>query len=192
MKNLLLLITVIALFTVSCENAQQTKKEKAIEQEVVVDLIADIDINDFDSLAGDYVGKKIRFDGIVDHICQHGGQRMFLVSPESEARVKVTTDENMAAFPVDMEGSNVEVVGVVDELRIDEPYLKEWEEESKAENGEHNSEVGLHDGTGQDHHDESGAIEQINNLRTQLQASGKDHLSFYSVICKEYKSKDVE
>lgn len=198
MKNLLLVITIIALFTTSCENKQTSKQETA-KQEVVVEQITDINIDDFDSLVGTLVNKEIKFTGVVDHICQHGGQRMFIVSPNSDVRIKVTTGEDMAAFPSDMEGSNLIVSGVIDENRIDENYLKEWEEEIKAEEanhveeGENQHEEGIeHNGEGQDHHDKSSATEQIEDFRKQMKETGKDHLSFYSVTCTEFKVIDSE
>lgn len=197
MKNLLLVIAVIALFTTSCENAQKPKQETA-KQEVVVEQVTDINIDDFDSLVGTLVNKEIKFSGVVDHVCQHGGQRMFIVSPNSDVRIKVTTGENMAAFPGDMEGSNLVVSGVIDEVRIDENYLKEWEEEIKAEvanneEAEHEHEEGIeHNGEGEDHHDHSSATEQIANFRQQLKDTGKDHLSFYSITCTDYKVIDSE
>ena len=195
MKKILLSIAVIALFLTSCENVQKPKDENVNKKEVVVDKITEININDFDSIVGDFVGEKIQFSGVVEHICQHGGQRMFIVSPDSDARIKVTTDEDMAAFPSSLEGSNVVIVGVVDEFRIDEDYLKEWEEETMSAVGDEvevEVEEGLHTSHGEGHKDADGTMERIKNFRTQLQESGQDHISFYSVICKEYKTKDTE
>jgi len=35
-------------------------------------------------------------------------------------------------------------------------------------------------------------MNQINNLRQQLTDSGKEHLSFFSVVCVEYEVATVE
>jgi len=83
------------------------------------------------------------------------------------------------------------LVGIVEEQRIDEEYLKEWEEEIKAgsdlsdDKGE-----GMHlggnvekGGEGADLNEE---LEKVNRLRTMLEESGSDHLSFYSVLCTSY------
>lgn len=190
MKNYLLIFTVIALFITSCENAQKSK-ESNNNDVVVVDEITTINIADFDSQVGDFVGKKIQLMGTVDHICKHGGQRLFLVSDDSDTRIKITPDEEIAAFNAELEGDQLLIVGIVEEQRIDEAYLREWEEEIKAgsdmsdDKGE-----GMHlggnvekGGEGADLNEE---LEKVNNLRTMLKESGKDHLSFYSVLCTSY------
>ena len=190
MKKYLLIFTVIALFITSCENAHKPK-ESSNNDIVVVDEITAINIADFDDKAGDFVDKKIQLEGTVDHICKHGGQKLFLVSNESETRVKVTPDEEIAAFNAELEGDQLVLVGIVEEQRIDEEYLKEWEEEIKAgsdlsdDKGE-----GMHlggnvekGGEGADLNEE---LEKVNRLRTMLEESGSDHLSFYSVLCTSY------
>ena len=41
--------------------------------------------------------------------------------------------------------------------------------------------------------DISEEMEKVNNLRTMLEESGKDHLSFYSVLCTSYDVvKDID
>ncbi len=191
MKKYLLILTVIALFTTSCcEDAQKNENTNNTDV-VVVDEIATISIADFDDKVGEFVGKKIQLEGTVDHICKHGGQKLFLVSDESETRIKVTPDEEIAAFNAELEGDKIVLVGIVEEQRIDEAYLKEWEEEIKAgsdmsdDKGE-----GMHLGgnveKGGEGADLDEELEKVNRLRTMLEESGSDHLSFYSVLCTSY------
>ncbi len=191
MKKYLLILTVVAIFTTSCcEDAQKNENTNNIDV-VVVDEITTISIADFDDKVGEFVGKKIQLEGTVDHICKHGGQKLFLVSDESETRIKVTPDEEIAAFNAELEGDKIVLVGIVEEQRIDEAYLKEWEEEIKAgsdmsdDKGE-----GMHLGgnveKGGEGADLDEELEKVNRLRTMLEESGSDHLSFYSVLCTSY------
>ena len=153
-----------------------------------------IPLGDFKEKAGDYIGKTIIIRGLVDHVCEHGGKKMFLVEEESDARVKVVPNEEMAAFKQDMVGETVEVVGVVKEFRVDEDYLTEREMKIKENKDEEKEK--MHLGEGEHEHkegdkDEDHSVEKqlksIENLRKKLKDSGKDYLSFYSVEAIEYK-----
>ena len=196
MKKYLLFIAVIALFVTSCENANKSNQsnENATET-VVVEEITPIMVAEFDDQAGNYVGKKIKMKGTVDHICTHGGQRLFLVSEDSEARIKITPDEEIAAFNAELEGNKIVLIGIVEEQRIDEDYLREWEEEimsgsdmadDKGE-GSHLGGTVEKGGEGADMNEE---MEKVNNLRQMIKDSGDDHLSFYSVLCTSYEVVD--
>ncbi len=148
-----------------------------------------IKLADFNKKAGDFVGKTIRLKGIVDHVCEHDGKKMFLVDENSDARVKIVPNENLAAFTQDLVGETVEVTGTVKEFRLDEDYLIEMEEKVKAESNEE-SEIHMGDGEHKgkkEEHNSDERLEQINNLRKKLKESGKDHLSYYSVEASSFK-----
>ncbi len=105
-------------------------------------------------------------------------------------RIQIKAGDQIDAFNVELEGSKVSIIGVVDELRIDEAYLTEWENELKADNPE--SELKIHKGEeGHEHSegDPNAEFNQIDAYRAQLAELGVDHLSFYSIIAKEYKEK---
>lgn len=196
MKKIILSIFIIAVIFNACENAAQKKESSQNTEQLVIEETISIDLKDFESKAGDFVGKQIKLSGTIDHVCTHGGQKMFIVSEESDIRVKIVTGENMAAFNTELEGESLAVVGIVDELRVDEEYLREWEEELKDSSGQEEENEAMHAGEkkgeehvgdGEHHEEESGDMKQINKLRQQLLESGKDYLSFFSVICVEYE-----
>jgi len=96
-----------------------------------------------------------------------------------------------------LQGTKVQFVGstVAGVDHIDEAYLREWEEEILADSdmgddkgeGKHlggNMEKGGSDA------DENEEMEKVNHLREMLAESGDDHLSFYSILCVEYKVID--
>jgi hypothetical protein len=105
---------------------------------------------------------------------------MFLVDGTDSIRVEVTTGPDIPKFDEKLVGSRVRVFGTVKELRIDEKYLAEWENEVK--NPKASETTGVH--TGAKGHEDQGTrekLDQINAYRDQIRQSGKDHLSFYSV-----------
>jgi len=200
MKKILFSVVVLLIIVTACENTTQNADTQNKEQ-VDVEEIVFINLKDFEDKAADIVGKKIKLTGTIDHVCEHGGKKMFIVSEDSENRVKIVTGENMAAFNTELEGESLAVIGTVDELRIDEEYLREWEEEIKDNSGEEENDA-MHAGEKKgephaddaDHHEEdiSNEMNQINNLRQQLTDSGKEHLSFFSVVCVEYEVATIE
>lgn len=197
-KKLVLFITLSMIFF-ACGTRTEQPPQAGGEDLVVLSVAT------FDTLAGEYVGREVKIEGLVDHVCRHGGKRMFLVYAGTDGRVKVTTGENIPSFDVALEGSDVIVKGVVDELRIDEQYLAEWEKElveqqamqkeEEAESEPSQDEehaAGEHSGMGEeaDQGTHTDAWEQIKMYREQIAASDKGHISFYSIICSEYTLKD--
>lgn len=196
MKKYLVALLAMIFVLSACENQQ--KKEAASEEEVVlIEEIVPVSLSDFDVKAEELVGKQVMLTGTVDHVCEHGGQRMFVIETGSEGRVKVTPDENIAAFKTDLEGQHVKLVGVVEEQRIDEDYLKEWEEEIMAgidmsdDKGE-GSHLGGNTEKGGSDADMEEEMEKVNNLRQEIAESGKGYLAYYSVLCTEYEVVEME
>lgn len=186
-KNVLILFVLVGLL-VACTNSQK-KAEKDGSEETVT-----LSVNDFTSKAGDYVGQEIVIKGTVSHVCKHGGKRMFIFDDNEDNRVKIETGEGISSFDASLEGSDIEVKGVLKELVIDETYLTEWELEVNEEMNNPKADTaasaghesgGLGESADQGEH--ISALESIENYRKQIKESGKDHLSFYSVECTSYE-----
>jgi hypothetical protein len=193
MKKIIFSIIMLTIVAVGCQNAtEKVENNQNDSLTAVVDEVALISVADFDQEAGNYVGKKIQMEGTIDHVCKHGGQRAFLVNTDSESRIKLTPDETLAAFNTEMEGNQVVIVGVVEEQRIDEAYIMEWEQEIKsgivaADDKGEGSHLGGNVEKGGEGADINEEMEKVNNLRKMLEDSGSDHLSFYSVMCSSLK-----
>ncbi len=170
-------------------NDKQASSEAPIEEVILAQLLSETET---------FVDKPVQVTGTVDHVCKHGGKKMFIFGESPDDRIKITTGENMSSFDPVLEGSDVVVSGIVRELRVDEDYLSNWEMElstNKNEKGKHKV-LGDGDGEHKDGEEEEDSSEnemnQINQLREQLETSGKDHLSFYSIECKDYTEKKVD
>ncbi|MEA3445509.1 MAG: hypothetical protein U9R19_12385 [Bacteroidota bacterium] len=195
----LMVFAVAAVVLISCGGNQKANDDKNADdqqQEQVAELV-DILPAEFSDVAGDYVDKEIQVAGTIVHVCEHGGKRMFVVSEGSERRVKITAGEDMAAFNTEWEGSDVVVIGTVEEFRIDEEYLAERqaeiEEKIAAGDLEHDDEDdALHTGEeGHQEHTPEDELAQLDELRIEIAESGSDHLSFYSIICKSFEVKEI-
>ncbi len=196
MKKHFLILIVLTFVLISCENTGEKTVSNTDNGPAAINDIVVIYLKDFHSQAENLVGKTIVTYGTVDHVCKHGGQKMVIVSKNTDKRLKVLTGKNMAAFNEDIEGENVMVTGIVDEERVDENYLREWEEEVKSSGIKEMEKDKLHTGEGHEKQqmesEFSAELEKINNLRKKLKESEKGYLSFYSLICQDYKVIDSD
>lgn len=189
-KRFMIVFFISALF-VSCVN--QTQKAENETEEVTA--LTELNVEDFDIMATDLVGKEVVLSGTVNHVCEHGGKKMFLVTEGSEASVKITPNESMAAFNTNLVGSVIKVEGIVEELIIDEEYLMKWESELMSSNTEGGDGHGLGKGEAADMGEHVAAAESIANYRKQIAENEKGYLAFYSIVCKNYemiKAKEKE
>ena len=194
MKKLFYTLFVVLFVATACQNNTEKQQDPEIVEVVVVEAV-DLDLSNFNDKAESLIGKQVILNGMIDHVCKHGGQKMFMVNENADARIKITTGENMAAFNTELIGETLMVVGVIDEHRIDEEYLREWEEELStvdvdAEHSEKGEVVhmGEHGGEGNaEETEESPEMKQINDYRKQIAESGKEYISFFSVTCIDYE-----
>ncbi len=169
-------ITILTVLMIaSCGKKEMTEN---IPQLTVAQLTTD---------AAEYVGKKVSVSGTVVHVCKHGGKRMVIIGDQPEPRFKITAGTSVGAFDAALEGSDVQVTGVIQEQKVDAAFLDNWETELSEE---HKPEVGheghAHGAAGEvdDHHEH--AKQQISNLRKRLAESGKGAISFYNLECESF------
>ena len=151
-------ILAIAAILVSCGNKEQKKEEACCDKSkttVTVDQVM-ADITSF-------VDKDLVIAGTVNHVCSHGGKRMFIMGEDPDVAIKITPNEEIGSFEKELEGSHVMVTGVLKELRIDEAYVADIEKELQ-EGADHEA---VHDHSGGTH-DESHEVSE--EQKQQIQA----------------------
>ncbi|HOI31790.1 MAG: hypothetical protein PHG67_08935 [Bacteroidales bacterium] len=185
-----LLMAVAALFFVACQN-QSEKSTETSKEPVVVEGPIVITVGSFDEQAAELVGKEVIITGTADHICKHDGKKLFLIDVEEEGRVKITSGEGVPAFNSEFEGYDFKVTGIVDEMIVDEEYLREWEEEVIAGIDETRHLGGGEPMTEEERaagvHLDDPAMEQIAAYREMMAEQGTDKLSFYSIVCSKFE-----
>jgi hypothetical protein len=170
-------IAVVAIALVSCggnsgNNTNVNDEANSIEDAQNKDNL--IAIGEFDTKAGDFVDQEVIVEGIVDHVCKHGGKKLFLVSDEGDLHV-----EGDERFDESLTGSYVAVKGIVREFRVDEAYCLKMEEDNIQSHKEGETDEDLY----------AMKMEEIQFYRDSMMTANVDHLSFYSV---EYVSLDVK
>ncbi len=199
-KKLIIVIFISALF-ISCGNNEGQKKDLVVveTENTVVDPIV-ITVAEFNDKAGEIVGELVVIEGIVDHVCAHGGKRMFIIDEGTDRRIKIVTGESIPSFNTEMEGSEIKILGTVDELVINEKYLTNWENELTVEAGKSK---GIGDGTGNGEHkggshgdkaDQGEHVKELGKIkqyREKIKNSGDDQFSLYSIVCEKFKVKEA-
>lgn len=183
LKNFLFM-AFVAIILASCGgNTNQTQSQTEAEASEIITLTVD----EFWASPKEFVAKEVAVKGMVVHVCQYTGKRMFIVGNNPDERFQVKAGDEIGTFPIELEGSMVEVKGLVEELRIDEAYLQNWENELRADNPE--SELKIHKGEeGHEHGEEDPQYEwdQIAQYREMLAETEDDHLSLYSLAASSF------
>lgn len=74
----------------------------------------------FQEMAVNNVGKEMEIQGLVVHVCKHGGKKLFIVGQDPEKRVKITASDKVSVFQPELEGSTIWVKGIVEPLTEEE------------------------------------------------------------------------
>ena len=165
-KKILLFSLTILIFA-ACGNDDNNSVTPNDTTEIKNAEVTELSLSDFDSLAGNFVGKEVSVSGIVDHVCKHGGKKLFLV--DGDYNLHVFNDNR---FDEALSGSKVIVKGTVKEERVDSAYLAEklqHEQESHA------------DGNEADKENLAKMTEFIKKMQDSLKKSGLNHFSNYSL-----------
>lgn len=93
-------IFVLAIFLFSCNTG--TKNTEEIKSVTFEELATSAEgLND----------KLVTIEGMVTHVCKHGGQKLFLTDETKELNLLVRVTESIPEFDVALEGSNVQITG---------------------------------------------------------------------------------
>jgi hypothetical protein len=120
MKKILLALSIAAILgACSCPNKKATETSGPIS------------IDSFLVVAKDFVGKEVFLKGTVQHICKESGKRLELFTSCPMHSIHGIATDSLGQFDVAIEGTDVCVKGIVEELRMDKAYLDQWEAKIK-------------------------------------------------------------
>lgn len=180
-------IIAITSLLFSCGNKEQ-KKESAQENKVATLSVEQL-VTDIQS----YVEKEIAVEGTVNHICEHGGKRMFIMGKDPDVSIKVTPNDEIGAFEKELEGSSIFITGIIKELRIDEAYVANMEKELN----EGSDNEAIHDHSGGEHADEEAEAKEKNARNTQIVAmrakiaeSENGYYSIFSIEANKFEATE--
>jgi hypothetical protein len=177
MKAFILPFLLITVILSGCKNP------KAAQNEAIP-----VSLSEIVTKAPELMGKLIKIEGMVEHICRESGKRLFL----GENSFKVLATNALSTFRVEWEGSDVIITGYLKEDRVDETYLDNWEQELKdgiklqLKEATHTYDA---ESKGLDESAITTQFDQIKGYREQIAAGGKGYISFYSLEIESLTEK---
>ena len=103
MKKILTVLSIV-LFLFSCNSG--TKKTGADSNSAKT-----VALEEIMSSGEELKDQVITVSGMVDHVCRHGGQKLFLRNDSGDVRLLVYVTESIPEFDIALEGSDIEVTG---------------------------------------------------------------------------------
>ena len=149
-------------------------------------------IDDVLANGDDLVGQAVELEGVCTHICKHGGRKIFLMGSDDNNTIRIESGD-LGPFDQKCVNSLVRVQGTLVESRIDEAYLKAWEERELAKTVEQHGDGEAGCSTEKKARGETGnsTLERIEGFRNRIAAekekSGKEYLSFYHIEATGYE-----
>lgn len=138
----LALFSVFALLLFSCGNQknktqEQTKSVEVAESEPIV-----ISVDQLYEKAEELADKEIIVKGTVFHVCTHGGQRCFIMGSNEDINIRIEAGEKIGAFSQELMGSEIEVVGILREVKTEaDAHNPGQHENAEHSEGEHAGEL---------------------------------------------------
>ena len=103
MKKFFLVFTAAAIFAACSQNSGKSgNADSTANAGKDSNKMVQLALKDFEKEASKYVGKEVLVAGIADHVCKHGGKRLFMVADGAELHVESDT-----RFDDALSGSNV-------------------------------------------------------------------------------------
>lgn len=177
-------VFIITTILFSCGNKTE-KKEVVSEKEVAIITVDYLNPN-----IQSYIDKDIVVAGIVNHVCSHGGKRMFIMGEDPDMVIKITPNDKIGVFEKELEGSLVFVTGIVKELRINEDYVANLEKE--VESGSDNEAIHDHSAGTHDEEAENEQKAQIESMRTQISESENGYYSQYWIEAVKFEVQEQD
>jgi hypothetical protein len=110
------LIGLVAILFASC--GQQTKKQELKSENTQVEAIA-LTVDQLLDQAPELADQEVVVKGTVMHVCQQGGQRCFLMGSNEDITIRVEAGEKIGAFKQEQMGSELEIVGMLKEVKTE-------------------------------------------------------------------------
>lgn len=176
-KKVFGILFVLAAFA-ACTNQGQ-KSEETKEKEIAAVTVDEVNAN-----IQSYVDKEIVIKGTVNHVCSHGGKRMFIMGTDPDVAIKITPNDEIGVFEKELEGSHVKVTGIMKELRIDEAYVANLEKEEAESEALHDHSGGTHEETTEEAEQKQ---HQIDAMREQIAASENGYYSQFWIEASKFE-----
>ncbi len=129
MKKIALLF-VVAAIAFAC--GQSTNKQAATQEETPKAAIV-LTVDDVLAQASDLADQEVVVKGTVMHVCQQGGHRCFLMGSGEEVTIRIEAGEKIGAFNQEQMGSELQITGILKEVKTEADAHNPGAEHGEAE-----------------------------------------------------------
>lgn len=181
----------LLLANAGCGGRSTTKNESAAPA-VQSAVSGALQIDDLLAGADSLAGKEVWIEGVCTHACKHGARKIFLMGSDDTQTIRVESGR-LGKFDPQCVGNIVRVKGILQEQRVDEAYLNDWEEQLRAQSVEQHgtTEAGCESekkARGETAATAEGRIADFRRKIAERNATeGKTYLSFYFVEALSYE-----
>lgn len=171
----------------SCNNASKQKKE-----EKAAELVA-MTVDQIQEKGKELVGKEVIVKGLVTHVCKESGARCFVMGSTEDVSIRIEAGK-IGSFSQEQMGSELQVRGILQEVKLDEEDLAEMEKSAAAgesANKDHalgHSAPDLHAIDG-GKHDSINQAQKLDEMNKKLVESGEGYVPVYFIDGLELVSK---
>ena len=151
-----------------------------------------LQIDDLLAEADSLAGKEVWIEGVCTHACKHGARKIFLMGSDDTQMIRVESGK-LGKFDPQCVDSLVRVKGILREQRVDEEYLRSWEEQVRAQTAEQHGTAAAGCDSEKNARGETAATVdgRIADFRRKIAernaVEGKPYLSFYFVEAQSYE-----
>ncbi|PKQ68363.1 hypothetical protein BZG01_03860 [Labilibaculum manganireducens] len=172
MKKLIFTAFVVLSVLVSCNQSNKKQEAKQVgSKEFAPQTIAQVM-----KTAEQNVGKEVFFTGMVQHVCAHSGRRAILLDETGKLSLRVEATGKINGFNRELSGATIAVKGTLQEKRLYEKFINDWEAKVKAK--EDAEEGGEHCAS---------EMTNINQMREWMKKANRNFYSVYFVDGTSYE-----
>ena len=165
MKRSTFIFIIACIATLSIVGCKNTNKKTQQENTTEISLASKaLDVNGL-------------LKGVVKHTCSHSGRRCFIADSTGKLTIRVEAGGNIQSFNKELVNSEIVVTGVLQEQRLSQEYIDNWEKEVAEEEAKGDKDA--------DHCDsEKNSIQQ---MREWMKNHNKNFYSIYYVNGIDYE-----
>ena len=126
------------------------------------------------------VGKQIKVRGIVTHVCKHAGKKCFITGESGKGSLQVMAKGKIGSFDQELVGTEIEVIGIVQEHRIAKDVIDSHER--NAQEGKEKGEVTMEQC--------DAVMKNVKEMREWMGKNGKDYFSVFYIDGNTYEVVD--
>jgi len=119
-----LMLGIVAL---ACNQSPKSEASADSEKEKIVAA----SIEELIASPQEYKDMEVAFEGMVTHVCRHGGQKCFVVGTDGETQIRLVPSGDIDEFKIELEGSTLAVKGTLKVMTTEEAEAHVDDHESK-------------------------------------------------------------